>query len=92
MSIKNFKSFKNYQKKSPRPPTIEVLGKERPKLKFDQSKIKPALIKALPALCGLIIGYVVIDLPGMIIGAIVGHQLAKLYIKFFGKKHKKSFR
>lgn len=92
MSIKNFKSFKNYQKKAPRPTTIEVLGKERPQLKFDKSKIKPALIKALPTLCGLIIGYIVIDLPGMIIGAIAGHQLARLYTKFFGKKQKRSFR
>lgn len=90
MSIKNFKSFKNYQKKAPHPTTIEVLGKESPKLQFQKEKVKPLLIKALPALVGLILGYIIIDLPGMIIGAIIGHQAVRLFLRFCTKKQKPS--
>lgn len=91
MSIKNFKSFKNYQKKAPQPTTIEVLSKEAPKLQFQKKQILPFLLKAWPACLGLVVGYIFIDLPGLIIGAIAGHQLAKLCLKFFGKKTKKSY-
>jgi len=92
MSLKNFKGFKNYQKKAPRPTTIEVLSKEPPKMQFQKEQIKPLLLKSLPAIVGAIVGCILIHLPGLIVGAIAGHQLAKLYVRFFGKQPKKSLK
>ena len=71
--------------------TIEVLSKESPKLKFDKKRLKPFLIKALPSIVGVVIGYIFIDLPGMIIGGIIGHQAVRLFNRFCTKK-KSSFR
>jgi len=93
MSIKNFKGFKNYQKRAPHPTKIEILNKEGPQMKFQKERIKPLFFKALPTIVGMIGGYLLIDLPGIILGGVASHQLMKLFTQWLSKnKQKKSLR
>jgi hypothetical protein len=87
MSIKNFKSFKNYQKKAPRG-SVQILGKEKKELRFQKEKLWPLLVKVVPAGIIIVAGYLFGDLPGALIGGIFGYQIGKLLLKLLQKKFK----
>lgn len=87
MSIKNFKGFKNYQKKAP-PASIQILGKEKKELRFQKEKLWQLLIKVTPMFAAMIGGYLLADLPGVLIGAIFGYQTGKFILKLLQKKFK----
>jgi hypothetical protein len=87
MSIKNFKGFKNYQKRSPRG-SMKVLTKESKELRFQKDKLWPLLVKCIPTLLVSITGYWLLDLPGALIGCIFGYQIGKFLLKPLQKKFK----
>ena len=87
MSIKNFKGFKNYQKKAP-PVSVQILGKEKREFRFQKDKLWPLLVKVIPMLAVSVTGYLLADLPGLMIGAIFGYQIGKFILKFLQKKFK----
>lgn len=87
MSIKNFKSFKNYQKKAP-PASIQILGKEKREFKFQKDKLWQLLVKVTPMIAAIVGGYLLADLPGVLIGGIFGYQIGKFVLKLLQKKFK----
>ncbi|PCI92928.1 hypothetical protein COB11_06295 [Candidatus Aerophobetes bacterium] len=92
MTIKNFKSHKNYRKRVP-PTQVQILDKEgKRKMKFDKSKL-PAMICKIGSMAVFALGgYFAGNLPGVMIGAIIGHQVGKFILKHIEKKPKKKSR
>lgn len=89
MKVKDFKGFKNYQKKAPPPTSIQILGKEKRVFKFQKERLWPLLIKGIPTIGSMVAGYLLADLPGALIGAIFGYQIGKFLLKLLKKPLKR---
>ncbi|MCH9630986.1 MAG: hypothetical protein S4CHLAM37_09970 [Chlamydiia bacterium] len=90
--MKNHKAHKNYKRRVP-PTRVQVLDKEgKRKMKFDKSKLPAILCKVGSMLAFALGGYFIGDLPGVMIGAIIGHQVGKFLLKYVEKKPKKRSR
>jgi hypothetical protein len=81
MKIKNNKSFKNYQKNAPHA-SVQILSKEQKgQWKFQKEKLPAFLIKVLGTLSFMIGGYFLMNLPGVLVGGILGYQCIKFVCK-----------
>ncbi|MEI8301217.1 MAG: hypothetical protein WCG10_06400, partial [Chlamydiota bacterium] len=67
--------------------SIQILSKEqkgqRGQWKFQKEKLPPFLIKVLGTLSFMIGGYLLMNLPGVLIGGLLGYQCIKFFCKIF---------
>ncbi|MBM3191826.1 MAG: hypothetical protein FJZ63_04160 [Chlamydiae bacterium] len=82
MRIKNFKGQKNYQKYAP-PKTIEIVAQEKRQWRFQKEKLPAFLIKVLGTFGFMIAGYLLMNIPGVLVGGLLGYQCIKLLCKIF---------
>lgn len=89
MAIKNFKAHKSY-KKWAKPSRVEVLPKDgKRQMQFDKKKLPSLITYASSMTTFATLGFILGNLPGVLVGAIAGQQIAKYGMTLFQKLKKR---